>query len=256
MKILVTFALDNEFAPWRAMHDFHAVQSGTSEAYCATIDGVEVEVIVTGVGPRIAGLRARDVLRLGGDSIEFVISSGLAGAVKRPYGIGQVLAARLVKSEAPSAGNAVTIECSSALLSFAGSCGATIVNQFYTSERAISTREEKEYIGEFADAVDMESFSILSAAAESGIPAVAIRAVSDLAHENLPLDMNEVFSDEGRVSVPRVIGQVARHPGAVPGLVKLGQQSKTAAEALARFLERYVATIAERSAVLNARGAA
>lgn len=256
MKILVTFALENEFAPWRAMRSFRSSKMGDAKSCEATIEGADVQVVVTGVGPRIAALRARDVLKSNGDSIDFVVSSGSAGAVKRPYRIGQVLAARAVNSEAPNAASATTIECSGALVSFAGSCGATIVERFYTSERAISRREEKQHIGEFADAVEMESFSILSEAAESGVPAVAIRSVSDLADEDLPLDMNEVFTDKGKVSVPRVLGQVALHPGAVPGLVKLGQNSKTAAEALARFLDRYVATVAERSAVLSARGAA
>lgn len=256
MKILVTFALENEFAPWRAMRNFRLRQSGNMETYCAEIDGAEMEVVVTGVGQRIAGLRARDVLKSNGDSFDFVVSSGSAGAVKRPYAISQVLAARAVKSDAPGTGNVTTIECSSALVSFAESCGATIVDLFYTSARAINTQEEKQHIGEFADAVEMESFGVLSEAAESGVPAVAIRAVSDLVDENLPLDMNEVFTDEGKVSIPRVLGQVARHPGAVPGLMKLGQQSKTAAEALARFLDRYVATVAEQSAAPSARGAA
>ncbi|MGH9735520.1 MAG: hypothetical protein ACRD8A_13130 [Candidatus Acidiferrales bacterium] len=256
MKILVTFALESEFAAWRAMRDFRPKKMGNAEAYDAKIDAADVQVVVTGVGARIAGLRARDVLKSNGDSVEFVISSGSAGAARRPYAIGQVLAARAVKLHASGAGNATTIECSSALVSFAESCGATIVDRFYTSERAISTREEKQHIGEFADAIEMESFGILTEAAESGVPAVAIRAVSDLADENLPLDMNEVFSDEGKVSIPRVLGQVARHPGALSGLIKLGQQSKTAAEALARFLDRYVAIVAERNEVLNARGAA
>lgn len=255
MRILVTFALENEFAPWRAMRDFRPENMGNVETYGAKVDGADVQVVVTGVGLRLAALRTRDVLKLNGDSVEFVVSSGSAGAVRRSYVIGQVLAAREVKAEAPDAGSG-TIGCSGALVSFAESCGATIVNQFYTSERAIGTQEEKQYIGEFADAVEMESFGVLSAAAESGVPGVAIRGVSDLADENLPLDMNEVFTDEGKVSVPRVLGQVARHPGAVPGLMKLGQQSKTAAEALARFLDRYVTTVAERSAALNARGAA
>lgn len=256
MKILVTFALENEFAPWRAMRDFRSTQTGNAKVYGAKISGAEVEVVVTGVGPRIAGLRARDVLKANGNSIEFCISSGLAGAVKPRYAIGQVLGAKAVTSENPSGGGAGTIECSSALVSFAESCGAAIVDRFYTSERAIGTHEEKRHIGEFADAVEMESFGVLNEAADSGVPAIAIRVVSDLADENLPLDMNEVFTDEGKVSVPRLLGQVARHPGAVPGLVKLGQQSKTAAEALSRFLDRYVVTVAERSTALNARGAA
>ena len=73
----------------------------------------------------------------------------------------------------------------------------------------ISTAEEKRYLGESADAVEMESFEVLRAAAASGVPAVAIRAISDLAGEDLPLGMNGIFTDEGQVSISRVV----RKPG-------------------------------------------
>ena len=257
MKILVTFALENEFAPWRAMRHFRLRQWGKAQAYCAEIGGADVGAIVTGVGPRIACLQAQRVLQSDGDAIQFCVSSGLAGAVKPQYSIGQVLVARGVRSERPGGDrNANVVECSGALLSFVESCGATIVNRFYTAERAIVAQDEKAHIAQFADAVEMESFGILTEAAASGIPAIAIRAVSDVADEDLPLDMNKVFTDKGRVSVPRVLGQVARHPASVPGLMKLGQQSKKAAEALTEFLDRYVALVAERTAALGARGAA
>jgi adenosylhomocysteine nucleosidase len=255
-KILVTFALENEFAPWRELRDFRTGQWGKAEVCGAEIGGADVGVMVTGVGPRVAGLRAQDALKSGG-SIQFCISSGLAGAAKSAYAIGQVLAARAVRSATPGGDrNANVVECSGALVSFAESCGATIVNRFYTSERAVGTRDEKEYLAQLADAVEMESFGVLTEAAGAGVPGIAIRAVSDLAGENLPLDMNEVFTGDGRVSLPRVLGQVARHPGAMPGLVKLGRQSKTAAESLAQFLDRYVRTVAERTAALGTRGAA
>jgi Phosphorylase superfamily len=120
----------------------------------------------------------------------------------------------------------------------------------------ITTSQEKQDLSEIADAVEMESFEILNEASNFGIPAAAIRAVSDLASENLPLDLNEVFTIKGQLSVPRVLGQVTLHPGSVPGLVKLGQQTKRAAEALANFLNRYVDTLAERARNLEARAAA
>ena len=69
-----------------------------------------------------------------------------------------------------------------------------------------------------ADAVEMESFQILREARRSGIPAVAIRAISDGAGQDMPLDMNEIFTDDGQVSIPRVMAQVALHPSALPGL--------------------------------------
>jgi adenosylhomocysteine nucleosidase len=102
----------------------------------------------------------------------------------------------------------------------------------------------------------MESFEILVAANDAGIPAVAVRAISDTSEEPLPLDMNEIFSDEGRLSIARVAGQVALHPQALPGLVRLGQQSKKAAESLAQFLDRYIARIAASAQPIELKAAA
>jgi len=68
--------------------------------------------------------------------------------------------------------------------------------------------------------------------------------------------MNEVFSDEGQLSIPRVVGQVAMHPQALPGLVKLGQQSKKAADSLAQFLDRYIARIAASAQPIELKAAA
>lgn len=252
MKILVTFALENEFAPWRSMRSFRAVRWGKAAAYCAEIGGAEVGVLLTGVGPRIAALHAQDALSAEAGSIQLCVSSGLAGGLRSEHAIGCILAAREVRSDTPARERETNVlECSGALLSFAEECGASIVGRFYTSERAIGTPEEKEHLSQLADAVEMESFGVLTEAAAAGIPGVAIRAVSDLAQEALPLDMNEVFTHKGEVSVPRVLGQVARHPAAVPGLVKLGKQSKAAAESLAHFLDRYVATVAERTVALG-----
>jgi hypothetical protein len=148
------------------------------------------------------------------------------------------------------------IPSSASLVSFASECGATVVNRFYSAARAIWRAEEKRHLGKTADAVEMESFEILAAAADSGVPAATVRAISDTSEEPLPLDMNEVFTDEGQLSIPRVVGQVALHPQSVPGLVKLGQQSKKAAEALAHFLDLYVARIAASAQPIEMKAAA
>lgn len=257
MKILVTFALDNEFAPWRAMHDFRPGRWGNVEAYFAEINGAEVGVVLTGVGPETAGVRASGVIWSESDSIGVCISSGLTGGLKKGVAIGEVLAARMLRTASVHSDlNSNNLDCTKALVSFAEEMGATVVSRFFTSQQAIVWAGEKRRLSDTADAVDMESFEIVKEAVVFGIPAIAIRAVSDLADEDLPLDMNEVFTEQGKVSVPRVLGQIARHPGSLRGLMRLGLQSKAASEALARFLDRYVATVAERSAVLNARGAA
>ena len=67
--------------------------------------------------------------------------------------------------------------------------------------------------------------------------------------------MNRIFGDEGEVSIPAVVAEVARHPKSLPGLVRLGQQSKQAAESLAQFLDRYIVGVVERSKNLQTTAA-
>jgi nucleoside phosphorylase len=254
MKILITFALENEFAPWRALREFRAGKWGDSDVWRAQIGAAEVGVILTGAGPKQAHLAAAKILGGDPDSIKLCVSSGLAGSLKSEYQVGQVLAARSVRTEADLPEPSSNPRASSApLLSFAAECGATVVDQFYSAERVVGRAEEKRHLGEHSDAVEMESFEVLLESAAYGIPAIAIRAISDTVDDDLPLDMNRIFTDEGQVSIPRVLGQVALHPTSVPDLVKLGQNSKAAAESLAHFLDKFIATSAERFQTLEKR---
>jgi adenosylhomocysteine nucleosidase len=257
LKILVTFALENEFAPWRAAHNFQKAIWGEVETFVTEIGGAEVGVALTGVGARQARLGFPRGTWGESESLAFCVSSGLAGALKPEYRIGQVLAARTVMAETPRTDAESTgMESSAPLISFASECGATLVDRFYTAEHVVAKAEEKRHLGLTADAVEMESFETLRAAAEGGIPAIAIRAISDVSDEDLPLDMSDILTDEGQVSFPRVLGQVALHPGAVPGLVKLGKQSKIAAESLARFLDQYVGRVALQANNLESKAVA
>jgi adenosylhomocysteine nucleosidase len=252
VRILVTFALENEFAPWRALRKFRQSKWGQAKVYRSEIGAADVNVLLTGVGSRQASLAIAKVAWGEADIVECCISAGLAGALRPEYQIGQILAARTVVAERPPAGRAAgAIDGSAPLISFAEDCGATVVNRFYTAERAIGRAEEKEHLGSSADAVEMESFAVLSRARANGVPGVAIRSVSDTVDEDLPFDMNEIFTGSGGVSIPRVIEQVAMRPQAIPRLVKLGHNSKRAAESLAAFLDRYIREFSRRAKALE-----
>lgn len=253
MKILVTLALETEFAPWRTLREFRAGNYGAADAYVADIHGAELAVILTGAGPRQAAKQASKAIRAESDSLSACISSGLAGALRTEYSVGQVLAARSVFSEDPPDQGLQLLPSSEPLISFAADQGAKVVERFYTAARVVSRAEEKHQLGTSADAVEMESFEVLRVAAANGVPAVAIRAISDVAGEDLPPGVGGIFTDEGQVSITRVVGQVARHPQSIPSLVKFGQQSKLAAESLARFLDRYVGTVVKRTQSLESK---
>lgn len=257
MKVLVTFAIENEFAPWRAMRKFRRAQWGPVEVFATEIEAMEIGVALTGVGPRMAGSCAAKIFRSEHDAINCCITSGFAGALRPEYQIGQVVAGQRVYAESPRGDEgSPSIASSDPLISFATECGATIAGRFYSAERVVTRAEEKAHLSHLADAVEMESFEIMREAAADGVPAIVIRAISDTANEDLPLDMNEVLSDEGKVSMTRVLGQVALNPQAVPGLVRLGQNSKKAAESLAKFLDAYVTVLARQMNPLDVRAAA
>jgi len=258
MKILVTFALDNEFAPWRALRKFRPSRWGPVDVFLSDIGACELAVILTGAGPRQAALAISKMIRQDPDFATICISSGFAGALRPEYAVEQIVAARTVVSEdrpettgRDASETSPAIDGSSALISFASANGATVVEKFYTAGRVVGSALEKNRLGGIADAIEMESYEILRGAASVGIPAIAIRAVSDSSNEDLPFDLNGVFTDEGRVSIPRVIGQLAQHPQSLPGLVRLGQNSRAAAESLARFLESYAGVLASRTGQLH-----
>jgi adenosylhomocysteine nucleosidase len=86
----------------------------------------------------------------------------------------------------------------------------------------------------------MESYSILSVARAKKLPAMAIRVISDSFNRDLPVQIDTMVDEEGRVRISGVVRYVARHPLMLPALVRLGRDSRTAAEALAHFLEAYI----------------
>ncbi|MGH9699598.1 MAG: hypothetical protein ACRD5R_10430 [Candidatus Acidiferrales bacterium] len=257
MKILAAFALETEFAPWRSMHDFRPAIWGRASVLAAEIGGANLGVLLTGAGPRQA---AREIAKVSwGDTGELAvcISTGLAGGLRPQIETGRVVAARgVISGNAGEDSAEDALESSAALLSFAGECGAEIVDFFCTAGGVVSRAAEKRHLGQRAAAVEMESYEIFRVTQERGIPAVAVRAICDTAQEDLPLDMNGIFTEDGRVSLARVVGQLARHPASLPQLIKVGRQSKRAAESLARFLEAYVTRLAAKMPSLDARAAA
>jgi nucleoside phosphorylase len=244
MKILVTFALENEFAPWRKLRAFRPGVWGAAKAWFSELDRAELGVVLTGVGPKCAGARASEVTWGESDSVDVCISSGFAGSLRQDVQVCQIIAPKCVSSgQVRTEMGANVVSCDAPLVALAAQRGARMVEKLHTVDHVVTSAAEKNFLGKQADAVDMESFEVIQESESFGVRSLAIRAVSDTLDEDLPFDLNEVLS-EGRVSVPRVVGQLARRPQALPALVRLGRRSRAAAEALAKFLDGYVQAIA------------
>jgi adenosylhomocysteine nucleosidase len=233
MKILVTYAVQAEFAPWRNSRPLEPVTVGGIEASCAQIGRATVDFVATGMGAANAKRVAEAIIS---KEYSFCIVSGFAGALKATVKLGDVVVAERVQH----AGNTGTTVCARNLVARAAQDGATSIPTLLTADHVVNTAAEKERLSPFAEAVDMESFFILNVARPRDVPAVAIRVISDSFDKNLPVDIDTMVDAEGNVKIGGVVSYVAKHPLTLPALVRLGRETKTAAEALAHFLEAYI----------------
>lgn len=233
MKVLVAYAVEPEFDPWRKLRKFSDVAVRDFTIRRTQIGGATVDFVVSGMGPARA-IRAMEAVAPAKHSI--VIASGLAGALRREIGIGDIVVPEAVR-RAQAAGLLV---CDAALRGEGISAGAKGIETIVSSEHIATTVQEKERLGKSAEAVDMESFSVVASAQRLKIPAVVIRAVSDRHDQAMPVDLSTTVDERGQVSIGRVMKLVAGKPGQISSLMRLGRESKAAAEGLARFLDGYI----------------
>jgi adenosylhomocysteine nucleosidase len=236
VKVLVTFALESEFAPWRRMRSFVRLANGEFPAFDSNCGESRIRAVITGMGAQRAQHVARTALDWRPD---ICIAAGFVGGLNPAYRAGDVLVASNIRDGEAQR----TFSSEPRLVDLAEESGARKIGMLCTSAYAISTVEDKRRLGRTADAVDMESFFILNEAQESEIPGVAIRAVSDAADERLSMDFTQVLDDRGRVRIARLAREIMRSPQRIPGLIRLGSASRRGAQRLAKVLDRTIETL-------------
>jgi adenosylhomocysteine nucleosidase len=233
MKVLVTFAVEAEFAPWRRLRNMREIKIGAISAYQTEIGRAQVDFVITGMGMEDSYRVSDAVLD---QPFQFCIAAGFAGALSDKHSVGDILVAEAVQE----LGKSETLVCSRNLVYAARDDGAKLVKMFLTSSEVVSTAEAKKRLAPFADAVEMESFAIVSAARRHRKAVVAIRVISDSVLHDVPAGVNAMVDEKGQVSIGGVVRYVARHPLHLPALIRLGRDSRTAAEALAHYLEAFI----------------
>ncbi len=248
MKVLVTFALEPEFASWFRQREFERLAALDFPAFESFLGELQIRAAITGMGRERAQRVAREALRWQPD---VCIASGFVGGLKSAFRAGDVLVALAVRDGETQR----RFACNPRMVRLAEDAGASRIATLCTCTHAVSTVEDKRRMGRSAEAVDMESFFILSEAHERGIPGVAIRAVSDAANESLPMDFTEVLNEHGRVRVTRLAGKIARSPQRIPGLIRLGSASRRSAKNLARILEKTTESLSAAPGLFSERNA-
>jgi adenosylhomocysteine nucleosidase len=232
MNILITYAVEAEFAPWRALN-MEKVTIGDITLQRAQIGTAAVDFVITGMGTANAARVADAVIS---KAYSFCIISGFAGALKSSAKLGDVVASERVQHHASGQSEI----CDRDLLIHAFENGATRIATLLTTDHVVNTAAEKNNLSAFADAADMESFAILHAANKKNVPSAVLRVISDSFDRDMPAELDTIVDPQGHVKIFGVARYVVKHPLMVPALVRLGRASKTAAEALAHFLESYI----------------
>ena len=244
MRVLVTFAVEAEFAPWRKLRRFTKAKAALTRwgpvgnpILETTIGSTKVSVLLTGIGRE----QCEATLNSNEDSVfsngmpNLVISSGLAGALKDSLSPLDLFVPKKVRTLR----NDANVDSDPEPYEQAVSLGAKPVENLITMERLVSTGEEKTRIAFHGEAVDMESAFVMSHFAAAGVPVVTIRAISDGANEDLPIDFDRCLTRQGAIKPMRLVNQIVRRPGSLPNLVRFGRQSNQAAKRLAEFLDQF-----------------
>lgn len=245
MRILVTFAVKAEFAPWSSRHAFVPYEFENWERrrdfdlFKANIGPNEVTVLLTGIGKGNA-IKAMSSIPL--DQHDVCISTGMAGSLDPALKPGEIVVAFIADTLQQDS----NVTSDGALLHLAQSCGATTAHASLTSEAIVASAAEKEALRHKGNIVEMESAHILAAAQQNGVPAIVVRAISDAADEDLPVDFARILDSHGHLKLGGLLKEVVVQPYRIGPLIQFGHQSRAAAKSLADFLDRYVSLIFER----------
>jgi adenosylhomocysteine nucleosidase len=105
----------------------------------------------------------------------------------------------------------------------------------------VADGEEKRKLAERYGAgfVDMEAATVARLAAMRGLPFYLCRGVSDGLNDRLP-DFNRFRGSRGEFRMARFVAYAAIHPQYWPALVRMGENSKKAAAAMAREVQGFL----------------
>jgi adenosylhomocysteine nucleosidase len=186
-------------------------------------DRADVHALVTGIGKVNAEANVSSFLI--SCRPRFVLTCGFAGGLNPQFAIGDVVFATDDSDLREK-------------LQQAGARQAT----FHCAARVAVTTAEKAGLrrATSADAVEMESEAIQSLCRERGIPCATVRAISDTANEDLPLDFNQLTKPDLRVHYGKLALAIARSPGKIPDLRRLQKNCRLAAERLAAALIKVI----------------
>jgi adenosylhomocysteine nucleosidase len=189
----------------------------------ATIGGRPWVLAANGPGPRLAHEAAWT--GCGMTAVRAVISTGYCGGLDPELAVGDIFAATEVRGWSGAGGYPVM------------PVDAPRSGRLLSIDRVAVTRAEKAAMFTCGEsAVEMEAGAVAAVAGSLGLPFYCVRAVSDTAGEELPLDFNRYRDQAGRFSRALIGMAAAMRPWSIPGLIRFDRNSRRASVTLGDFL--------------------
>jgi len=190
-------------------------------------------VYVCGPGHERAFAAAKRAIAAGADAL---IAWGLAGGLSPQAGTAAVVLPKTVVRDAQ------TWRADSAwrdrLALVLGSEFQLIEGPLYSADRVLTTPQAKAALAarSGAVAVDMESAAVAKAAAESGLPCVALRVIADGPRDTLPENVEALVTEKGQTCYRSLVGFIGS-PRRLRLLLNLAGKSRDARRQLKRVIE-------------------
>ena len=180
----------------------------------------------------IIGIRAKRIREIlphyAHSRVVGVIMAGLAGALSPELDTGDVII---------DSGSTNASELAQFMDNMSGR-KRVFVGPIHTSRHVISTPQEKKKLHAEVQAlaVDMENTYAREFAIRRKIPWLAIRSISDTAFESVPAEVMKFVDSAGNIKPWDLTRGLARHPGLIPAVVRLGKHTQVATRNLSDAL--------------------
>ncbi|MBI3782715.1 MAG: hypothetical protein HY270_04865 [Deltaproteobacteria bacterium] len=246
-RIAIFAALRWECTPVvRSLRQVERTRIADFQAWRAQTRGTEVWVVKTGIGVDQAGAAARAVA--GQNRFSLFLSTGCAGALAPQLQPGDLVIADAIVGEATNGGVRTDVDQRCRLQSVAAAAAVpAVLGSILCSRQMLATAATKRAAATQHDslAVEMEGGALASAAASSGTPFAAIRAILDTADTELRHAGKFMDPQTGSVRPVALATYLARHPSVLGDLLAMQKMMNAAQDSLQRFFTQWFASIGE-----------
>lgn len=189
----------------------------------AGLAGPALSLHLSGIGAAAATRAAAELP----EGLRAIVAAGFCGALDPALRVGTLVAAEVVVDEATGERH----PADPALLAAAPGERGVLVSAM----RLARTPADRSRLD--GSVVDLESAALARAAAASGTPFLALRAVTDESRHRLP-DFDRIMDAAGRLTPGAGLVHFALHPREIPALVRLGPAARAASRSLRAGVER------------------